>query len=202
MARKTYDDIDYEALYNELRMINIPVLVLDKGWHDLFWDGKPKEIQRLEKELTTALKGQGKVKIDREELNNLKKALMKQIIENMDAEENTIESKKVEKSKKLIDEINDKLILLEDRQLDLPEEIQDTNARLMMAGLKEVLSTTVQNIDDIKELESEIREMKAELKSKILLRVQKIEENDAVYKYLNRTVGRGFVKKYEEYLRS
>lgn len=202
MARKTYDDIDYEALYNELRMINIPVLTLDKGWHDMFLDGKPKEVQRLEKELITALKGQGKVKNDREELNNLKKALMKQILDNMNAEENSIESKKVEKSRQLIDEINDKLILLEDRQLDLPEEIQDTNARLMMAGLKEVLSTTVQNIDDIKELESEIQEMKAELKAKILLRVQKIEENDAIYKYLNRTVGRGFVRKYEEYLRS
>lgn len=202
MARKTYDNLDYEMLFNELRLMNIPVLTLDKGWHDLFWDGKPKEIQKLEKELTMALKGQGKVKNDREELNNLKKMLMKQILENMDAEENTIESKKVEKSRKLIDEINDKLILLEDRQLDLPDEIQDANAKLMMAGLKEVLSTTVQNTEDIKELESEIQEMKAELKAKILLRVQKIEENDAVYKYLNRTVGRGFVRKYEEYLKS
>ena len=202
MARKTYDEIDYEALYNELRMINIPVLTLDKGWHDMFWDGKPKEVQKLEKELTNALKGQGKVKNDREELNSLKKTLLKQILDNMDAEENSIASKKVEKSRQLIDEINDKLILLEDRQLDLPEEIQDTNARLMMAGLKEVLGTTVQNTEDIKELETEIQEMKAELKAKILLRVQKIEENEAVYKYLNRTVGRGFVRKYEEYLKS
>lgn len=202
MARKTYDDIDYEALYNELRLINIPILTLDKGWHDMFPEGKPKEIQRLEKELTTALKGQGKVKNDREELNNLKKTLMKQILENMDAEANSSASKKVEKSRQLIDEINDKLILLEDRQLDLPEEIQDTNARLMMAGMREVLSTTVQNTADIEELETEIQEMKAELKAKILLRVQKIEENDAVYKYLNKTVGRSFVRKYEEYLKS
>ena len=44
--------------------------------------------------------------------------------------------------------------------------------------------------------------MKAELKAKILLRVQKIEENEVVYKYLNKTVGRGFVRKYEEYLKS
>lgn len=202
MARKTYDDIDYEALYNELRLINIPILTLDKGWHDMFPEGKPKEIQRLEKELTTALKGQGKVKNDREELNNLKKTLMKQILENMDAEENSSASKKVEKSRQLIDEINDKLILLEDRQLDLPEEIQDTNARLMMAGMREVLSTTVQNTADIEELETEIQEMKAELKAKILLRVQKIEENEAIYKYLNKTVGRSFVRKYEEYLKS
>ena len=202
MSRKTYDDIDYEALYNELRLINIPVLILDKGWHDMFWEGKPKEIQKLEKELTTALKGQGKVKNDREELNNLKKVLMKQILENMDAEENSAASKKVEKSRQLIDEINDKLILLEDRQLDLPEEIQDANARLMMAGMREVLSTTVQNTEDIEELETEIQEMKAELKAKILLRVQKIEENEVVYKYLNKTVGRGFVRKYEEYLKS
>ena len=92
--------------------------------------------------------------------------------------------------------------MLEDRQLDLPEEIQDANARLMMAGMREVLSTTVQNTEDIEELETEIQEMKAELKAKILLRVQKIEENEVVYKYLNKTVGRGFVRKYEEYLKS
>ena len=78
MSKKAYDEINYETLYDELRMINMPILTLDKGWHDLFWEGKPKEIQRLEKELTNALKGQGKVKSDREELNSLKKTLMKQ----------------------------------------------------------------------------------------------------------------------------
>lgn len=202
MGKKTYDDLNYEALYDELRMINMPVLTLDKGWHDLFWEGKSKEVQRLEKELTTALKGQGKVKSDREELNNLKKTLMKQILDNMDAEEDSRASKKVEKSRQLIDQINDKLILLEDRQLDLPEEIQDVNAKLMMAGMNDVLSTTIKNTEEIDELESEIEDMKTELKTKILLRQQKIEENEAIYKYLNRTVGRGLVRKYEEYLKS
>lgn len=202
MSKKAYDEINYETLYDELRMINMPILTLDKGWHDLFWEGKSKEIQRLEKELTNALKGQGKVKSDREELNTLKKTLMKQIVDNMDAGENSKASKKVEKSKQLIEEINDKLILLEDRQLDLPEEIQDANARLMMAGMKEVLTSAMENNDDIDELESEIEEMKTELKKKILLRRQKIEENEIIYKYLNRTVGRGLVVKYEEYLKS
>lgn len=202
MGKKAYEDLNYEAIYDELRMINMPVLTLDKGWHDLFWDGKPKEVERLEKELTTALKGQGRIKSDREELNNLKKTLMKQILENMNAEEDSRASKKIEKSRQLIDEINDKLILLEDRQLDLPDEIQDVNAKLMMAGMKEVLSTTIKNTEEIEELESEIEEMKTELKMKILLRQQKIEENQAVYKYLNRTVGRGLVRKYEEYLKS
>lgn len=202
MSKKAYDEINYETLYDELRMINMPILTLDKGWHDLFWEGKSKEIQRLEKELTNALKGQGKVKSDREELNTLKKTLMKQIVDNMDAGENSRASKKLEKSKQLIEEINDKLILLEDRQLDLPEEIQDANARLMMAGMKEVLTSAMENNDDIDELESEIEEMKTELKKKILLRRQKIEENEIIYKYLNRTVGRGLVGKYEEYLKS
>ncbi len=202
MAKKNYEDLTYETLYDELRMVNMPVLTLDKGWHDLFWEGKSKEVQKLEKELTAALKGQGKVKNDREELNNLKRTLMKQIIDNMDAEENSKASKKVEKSRQLIDEINDKLILLEDRQLDLPEEIQDTNARLMMAGMKDVLSTTIQNTEEINELEAEIKEMKTQLKLKILSRQQKIEENESIYKYLNRTVGRGLVRKYEEYLKT
>jgi hypothetical protein len=201
MSKRTYEEIDYEALYDELRKINMPILTLDKGWHDLFWEGKSKEIQRLEKELTTSLKGQGKIKNDREELNNLKKTLMKQIVENMDAGENSKASKKMEKSKQLIDEINDRLILLEDKQLDLPDEIQDANAKLMLAGMKEMLPKAVKNTSDIEELEAEIALMKEEVKQKVLLRQQKIEENEMIHKYLNRTVGRTLVNKYEEYLK-
>ena len=84
----------------------------------------------------------------------------------------------------------------------MPEEIQDANARLMMAGMNEVLTTALKNTEEANELEEEIEQMRTELKMKILLRQEKLEENEAVYKYLFRTVGRGLVRKYEEYLKS
>ena len=40
---------------------DIPILVLDQKWHHLFSaDGKPKEIQRLEKKVNKHLARQGK----------------------------------------------------------------------------------------------------------------------------------------------
>lgn len=201
MARRADDDIDYDAIYNELMLMNIPLLTLDKGWHDLFFEGKSKEIEKLERELNNALKSQGRINSEREELNRLKQTLMKQIVDNMDAGDNSKASRKVEKSRDLIEEINDKLILIEDKQLSTPDNIREANTKLLMEGMDELCRRTGKNEEEIDELEGLIENARIELKKKILLRQQKIEENEMINKYLNRTVGRKMVRRYEEYLR-
>lgn len=202
MARRENGETGYEEIYNEIKALRIPVLTLNKNWHDLFFEGKSREIERLEKELNNALKTQGKVNTERIELNQLKQTLMKQILENMDAQENTKESKKVEKSKELIEEINDKLILLEDKGLDVPDEIREANINLLMAGMEELCTKSMKNEGEIEELEEMIKEARIELKKKILLREQKIEEKEAIDKFFNKTVGRHIRRKYEEYLKN
>ena len=149
MAGKNREDTEYEELYNQLKRLNIPLLTLDKNWHDLFPEGKPDEIEKLEKEVNNALKNRGKARTEKEELNNLKQTLLKQIVDNMDAEENSRASKKVEKSKKLIEEINDKLILIEDRELSLPDELQEANTKLFMEGMEELFGKVIQNKKDM-----------------------------------------------------
>ncbi|MFQ9934112.1 MAG: hypothetical protein ACLRVQ_06735 [Lachnospiraceae bacterium] len=201
MAGKGIEDADYEEIYNEIIREDMPVVTLDKGWHDLFLEGKSKEIDRLEKEVNNALKGQGRVRTEKEELNKLKQTLLKQIVDNMDAEENSKASKKIEKSRELIEEINDKLILIEDRALSIPNELQEANARLLMEGMEELLGKVVDNERDIENLNVLIEEARIELKKKILLREQKAEENQLISKYFNRTVGRSIVNKFERYLR-
>lgn len=119
----------------------------------------------------------------------------------MDAEENSKASKKIEKSRELIEEINDKLILIEDRELSIPNELQEANARLLMEGMEELLGKVVDNERDIENLNILIEEARIELKKKILLREQKAEENQLISKYFNRTVGRSIVNKFERYLR-
>lgn len=202
MSKKYKSEEDTrEQFFNAVKKSNIPLLTLDKGWHDLFYEGKPKEIERLEKELNDAIKSQGKINSEKEELNNLKQTLLKQIMDNMDAGENSRASKKIEKSKELIGDINDKLILLEDKQLDAPDIIRTANAKLLMAGMDELCRKNIETKKEIEELEMLIENARIELKKKILLRQQKIEDVERIDKYLTKTVGKDFVMKYEEYLK-
>lgn len=201
MAKRHRDFISYEDVYNELAAMNIPVLTLDKGWHELFPYGKTKELEALEKKLNNAMKNQGRVNFEKKELKQLKQTLINQIVDNMDAGENSRASKKLEKSKELIEEINDKLILLEDSQLGIPTEIKDANVELLMEGMRELCEKTIDNGEEIDQLEALIEEARLELKKKILLRETKIEENEKINKFLNKTVGKGVVKRYEEFVK-
>ena len=56
---------------------DIPILVLDQKWHHLFSaDGKPKEIQRLEKKVNKHLARQGRLNQDMKDLKGLKDKLI------------------------------------------------------------------------------------------------------------------------------
>ena len=54
----------------------IPVLTLDNKWHQLFTKAEPdRELKRLENELNTLLKKQGKANTEIKELKKLKNRL-------------------------------------------------------------------------------------------------------------------------------
>lgn len=197
---KTQYSIEYEQIYSEIRSKRLPLLTIDNGWHNLFSEGKTKEIERLEKELNDALKGQGKINDERQGLLELKHTLLQQIVENMNADDERT-AKKMAKSRDLIEEINDKLVLIEDRELDLPSTIRDANANLLMATMDRFCRKALANEREIEELEAIIDRARIEIKKKILQKEEKAEENEIIYKYLDKTVGRGIVDKYERYLK-
>ena len=59
----------------------IPVLTLDNKWHQLFTKAEPdRELKRLENELNTLLKKQGKANTEIKELKKLKNRLMGEIV--------------------------------------------------------------------------------------------------------------------------
>ncbi len=203
MAKKVDNDIiDYNALCNELKRTRLPILTLDKKWLDLFEEGKTKEIMRLEKELNNVVKVQGRINSEREDLKNLKRNLMSEIVVNMDAVGNSRIAKKMEKSKQLIEEINDKLILIEDNELSLPTQVRDANVNLAAEGVKEICKKSIKNDEDISYLEEWIEETRIELKKKILLRQKKLEENERINNYLDGTIGRDLINKYKNHLKS
>ena len=61
---------------------------------------------------------------------------MAQIVGNMNAAEGSIGFRKMEKSRDLIEEINDKLILLENDELDIPLKLREKNAELAMETME------------------------------------------------------------------
>lgn len=200
---KRYEDGDYvtlEEILEKLKRSNIPTLTLDIKWQSIFnTPDKSSKIAKLEKKVNDALKSVGRVNTDRADLKKLKKKLMKEIVENMDSPENSRASKKVLKSKELIEEINDKLILLEDEELDLPDRLAEANAELALESMSEMFDRYEENSEDIETLQKWIEETRIELKKRVLLLQMKKEENEQMDKYLSNLIDGDIIRDYKKY---
>lgn len=202
MAKREYeyDMVTREDILKLIRRSGVPVLTLDKRWLDLFNnEEKSDEIKALEKKVNMSLKSQGAINSKRDELLDLKKTLMEKIVSNMDAEENSRARKKVDKSKELIDDINDELLLLQDKELDVPMNISDANARLAYRSLEEMYDKLKKNDEYIEDLEKWIEETRIELKKRILIREKKREENELMEKYISDIFHPEVIRQYRRY---
>lgn len=200
MAKRKYDIVTKEEIIELIKKSRLPVLTLDRKWLNIFnTDEKSDEIAILEKKVNTSLKSQGTINTKRDELIGLKKTLMKEIVSNMDAEENSRARKKVDKSKELIEDINDELLLLQDKELDVPSNINNANALLAYQSLEEIYNKIKKNDDDIDSLEKWIDETRIELKKRILVREKKREENELMDKYISDTFHPEVVRQYKKY---
>ncbi len=200
MAKREYDIVTKEEIIELIKKSRLPVLTLDRKWLNIFnTDEKSDEIAILEKKVNTSLKSQGTINTKRDELIGLKKTLMKEIVSNMDAEENSRARKKVDKSKELIEDINDELLLLQDKELDVPSNINNANALLAYQSLEEIYNKIKKNDDDIDSLEKWIDETRIELKKRILVREKKREENELMDKYISDTFHPEVVRQYKKY---
>lgn len=115
----------YERILLRIQNLRLPLLTLDRKWHLLFSGEKPKTIQAIEREVNDTLKNQARIKEEKKKLNSLKQQLMQQIVANMNAQEDSTQFRVMEKSRDLIEEINDKLILLENDELDIPIKLRE-----------------------------------------------------------------------------
>ncbi len=201
MARKKkYEELSLDDILEVLKSIKLPIFTLDRKWIVLFsGDNRTKELDKLEKSVNGLLKSQGTVNSKRQELMQLKKKLMKGIVENMDSNDKRTD-KKMSKSKELIDDINDKLILLEDEELSIPKNLRDTNAELGLESLA-IMYNNVEEFDtDIAELDEWIEKTRAELKEKVALRHEKAEVNEKMKQYMYNIFGGEIVSMYRKYM--
>lgn len=190
----------YERILLKIQNLRLPLLTLDRKWHLLFNGEKPHSIQEIEKDLNEAIKSQARIKEEKKKLNSLKQKLMKQIVENMNAPEDSTKFRVMEKSRDLIEEINDKLILLENDELDIPLTLREKNAELAMETMELFYEGIADDLEEITELEQWIKATREELKKKINLYDQKIQKTKNITAYFDKLLGPDITHMYVNYI--
>ena len=174
---------------NALKGKRVPILTLDNKWYRLFSMMEPdNELKRLEEELNTLLRLQGKLNTESKSIKKLKKKLMDEIVQLMERNDATSENK-IEENKKLIEECNEKLNAYQDQLLDLPKEIDQANFALMVRTMEMCYEVLKVNEKDIEEIGAWINEVRIELKKNIIRKQEKEIKNYELYSFMHDIFG-------------
>lgn len=181
---------------------NIPILTLDNKWHQLFTKlEKSEQIITTENELNELLRRQGKLNSELKEIKVLKKKLMDDImisagILDRDAN-NKKEEKKLEESKRLLNECNEKMESNEDELIDLPRSIYQKNQELMLATMEICYEVIHTNAKEIEEISAWISEVRKELKKKIIRKQESEMKNKELYAYMHDIFGPSVIEMFD-----
>lgn len=171
----------------------VPILTLDKKWHDLFLEyEKTMEILKVEEQVNTLLKEQGSLTTRRKELSVIKKKLMNKImVLTTEAFENNNQNakKEMELAQQQILVINEEFEKIEERLLDLPYELKETNFVLFEKTVKLVYSNLREDQHTLKEIEEYMLEMRRTLREKIETKVLLEEKIKKTYAYFHDMLG-------------
>ncbi len=185
---------DKNAAFEEaLKSKRIGPLTLDHNWHVLFSNGDVNPgIKRLEEELNELIKRQGKVTTESKEIKVLKKKLMEEIVPLADAVsqgEDAKAEKKLEENKRLIEECNEKLDAYQDEMLDLPIRIREVNHQLMLLTMEDCYTRLKTNEADIEEIDKWVKQIRIDLKKKLIRKQEKEQMNHNLYSYMHAVFG-------------
>ncbi len=182
-----------EKLKNALKGKRVPLLTLDNRWHRLFkYVGESFEMSELEEELNSNMKERARLQEELKDLKTLKTSLMNEIVANMDGlgdSTKKLAQKKVNDSKKLLEEVNDRIDEDEEELDDLPDEIDDINRQLMFYTMQKCYEVLHDNTIEIEELTEWINEMRVELKRRILKKQNLEVINVELYSYMQDIFG-------------
>lgn len=172
----------------------IPILILDNKWHRLFGKVNPtEEMKNLEKELAALIKRQGKLTNENKDLKKIKSDLMQGIVDNMDdmndaSKEKTVD-KKLNDSKRLINDTNERIERNEDELMELPKEIDRVNRELMMATMELCYERLGDNTERIEEIAGWIKDIRIQLKKNIVKKQDMEIYNSELYSYMHDIFG-------------
>ena len=179
----------------------IPILTLDHKWHQLFTQQEySSELKDMECELNGLLKRQGKVNTKNREIRKLKKKLMDEIVLLANEMENgaTLRlEKEMETHKRLVNECNEKLEACEEEMLELPRQIVQLNHKLMLATMDICYKKLQENTNELNEIEEWIRNIRRELKKKVVRKQEKEMMNHQLYSYMHDIFGADVIEIFD-----
>ena len=183
-----------EVFRQALREHSVPILILDPKWHRLFAiHGKTERISEIEKKLSRYLAEQGRVNQELKDLKHLKNNLLDSIRRNMDGaneeNEDRLKTRKLEENSRLVDEINQKMERYEDRLLELPHIIRDTNEALMLASMEYCYDKMRVNERETEEISEWIQGIRVELKKNIIKKQNREWNNREIYGFMHDIFG-------------
>lgn len=192
-------ELDIEKLKSCTAINDIPILTLDERWYHLITDKlKTDEIRYWEKRLNELLKKQGQVNNDIKEVKKIKTQLIRDVVDNMQDEDNDPKKAKVmEQNQRLIQEAKDKINGLEDEALDIPRDIVDANRNLLIETVKVCYNKINSNKEDLEVLDKWINATRVKLKKNILIKQDKEEANNRMYSSMHDILGVDVMKELD-----
>jgi seryl-tRNA synthetase len=171
----------------------LPIVTLDARWHELFPDElKTYRIKELEKKVNRLLKEQGKLVNDIKDMKKLKKTLVSDIVANMDIN-NDVHGKsnerKLERNKKYINELNEKIDKASDELAELPYKIKEANEELVLESMRCCYDRIHDNQAKLEDISQWIIQTRVELKKKILEKHDMETANTSIYTYMHDILG-------------
>lgn len=190
MARKKVIDVNFRDAFKNK---SIPILTLDNRWHELFPDyKKTATIKSLENKINHLLKSQGKMIHDIKDMRTLKSSLMKDIVVNMESEDTAagrVKTRKVERSQKMIVDINNRIKQAEDDLVEIPYKIKSINEDLLEEGMRLSYERLKYNKEETDKITLWVDRIREELKEKILIKQDMEMNNNLIYSYMHDLLG-------------
>lgn len=194
---KRTEDVFKPALIGK----KLPILTLDNKWHKLFTQTETStQIEVLAKELNDLLMRQGKLNTEAKEIRKLKKKLLDEIMEQAGALEQELDKKtekKLSQNKKLLEECNEKLDSYKEELRFLPAEIDRVNYQLMVATMEACYEFLQENSAEVEAIEAWIKEIRIELKKKIIRKQEREVKNRELYSYMHDIFGADVIEIFD-----
>lgn len=184
-----YKKITFE---DALQGKNIPVLTLDHKWYRLLDEFGKRDVQNLSDQLNDLLKRQGKLNTETKEIRKLKKKLMGEIVPMVNEMEETGDrklEKKIDQTRRLIEDCNEKMEAYQDEMKELPLEIDKVNRQLMVMTMENCYKTMQSNNKGIKEIDDWVTEIRIELKKRLVEKQEMEQKNQQIYSYMHDVFG-------------
>ena len=200
MSKKTGNfrqDIFKQALQGK----NIPILTLDNKWYRLLDQRTKASVKGIEKQLNNLLKRQGKLNTELVEIRKLKKKLMNEIVPLVDEADQLGGSKaldkKIDQNKRLVEECNEKMESHKKELEELPHQIEKLNFQLMLITMDCCYDTMQENTVEIQRIEDWVKEIRIELKKRLVRKQEMEQQNSEIYSYMHDVFGADVVDVFD-----